>query len=510
MDKEKILIVDDEEGIRKVLGISLADRGYAVLTAGDASEALRLFDDAQPGIVLTDIKMPGMDGIELLRRLKQANPETEVVVITGHGDMDLAIKSLKYEATDFITKPIEDADLDRALQKCRERIVLREQLRQYTANLEDLLKRKSERLEAQNTQTAQQQLFESLPGYVTVHTADYRITSANGRFKKDFAFDPQSGAVCYELVRGRTTPCEDCPVARTFEDGKSHQSELSYKTPAGQECHLFAWTTALREPSGDVGEVMLMATDISPILDMRDHLSSLGLMIGSVSHSIKGLLTGLDGGVYMLDKGFAKEDSGQIGEGLDIVKMMVGRIKNMVLDVLYYAKERDLALSTCRIGEFVAETVAVVQARIASAGIALVCELDDALQAREFDVDSDQLRAALVNILDNAVDACRESRDQKAPQISFRAYPDNGNVIFDIEDNGIGMSEAVQSKIFTLFFSSKATQGTGIGLFITRKIVHQHGGEIEVQSRRGEGTLFRIRIPLERSETPSSQQPLDQ
>ncbi len=190
--------------------------------------------------------------------------------------------------------------------------------------------------------------------------------------------------------------------------------------------------------------------------------------------------------------------------------MMVGRIKNMVLDVLYYAKERELALSTCRIGEFVAETVAVVQARIASAGIALVCEFDDALQAREFDVDSDQLRAALVNILDNAVDACRESRDQKAPQISFRAYPDNGNVIFDIEDNGIGMSEAVQSKIFTLFFSSKATQGTGIGLFITRKIVHQHGGEIEVQSRRGEGTLFRIRIPLERSETPSSQQPLDQ
>jgi signal transduction histidine kinase len=298
-------------------------------------------------------------------------------------------------------------------------------------------------------------------------------------------------------MRGRTTPCEDCPVARTFADGKSHQSELSYRTPAGGDCHLFAWTTPLREPGGEVGAVMLMATDISPILDMRDHLSSLGLMIGSVSHSIKGLLTGLDGGVYMLDKGFAKADSDQIGEGLDIVKMMVGRIKNMVLDVLYYAKERELALETCRIADFVKETVDVVAPRMSAAGIDLVCDVAEDLQAAEFQVDPDQLRAALVNILDNAVDACRENADRSDPQIVFRSRRAECDVIFAIEDNGVGMSEAVQSQIFTLFFSSKATQGTGIGLFITRKIIRQHGGEIEVSSRPGEGTCFQIRIPLE-------------
>jgi DNA-binding NtrC family response regulator len=104
--EKSILLVDDEGGIRKVLGIALADMGYHVRTAENGVEALRIFKAERPPIVLTDIKMPEMDGIELLRRLKKISPHTEVIMVTGHGDMDLAIKSVKYEATDFVTKPI--------------------------------------------------------------------------------------------------------------------------------------------------------------------------------------------------------------------------------------------------------------------------------------------------------------------------------------------------------------------------------------------------------------------
>jgi signal transduction histidine kinase len=141
-----ILLVDDEEGIRKVLGITLADMGYRVLTAEKGTEAIRILRDQSPAIVLTDIKMPEMDGIDLLRRIKMENPDTEVIMMTGHGDMDLAIKSVKYEATDFVTKPINDEILAIALNRAQERIDIRRQLNDYTQNLEQLVHEKSQKL----------------------------------------------------------------------------------------------------------------------------------------------------------------------------------------------------------------------------------------------------------------------------------------------------------------------------------------------------------------------------
>ena len=144
--EKSILLVDDEEGIRKVLGIALSDMGYHVRAAENGVEALRIFEDERPPIVLTDIKMPEMDGIELLRRIKKVNPDTEVIMITGHGDMDLAIKSVKYEATDFVTKPINAEVLEIALNRAQERIAMRRKLNEYTQNLEQLVRDKTREL----------------------------------------------------------------------------------------------------------------------------------------------------------------------------------------------------------------------------------------------------------------------------------------------------------------------------------------------------------------------------
>jgi signal transduction histidine kinase len=141
-----ILLVDDEEGIRKVLGIYLEDVGYRVHQAASGQEALSIFSQVSPPIVLTDIKMPGMDGIELLQHLKRVNPDAEIIMITGHGDIDLAIRSLKYEAIDFITKPIHHEALEIALKRARERITLKRQLKGYTESLERLVEEKSRKL----------------------------------------------------------------------------------------------------------------------------------------------------------------------------------------------------------------------------------------------------------------------------------------------------------------------------------------------------------------------------
>ncbi len=143
---QKILLVDDEEGIRKVLDISLSDSGFKVFTAETGKEALDIFRKMRPPIVLTDIKMPGMDGIELLQKIKEESPDTEVIMITGHGDMELAIRSLKFDATDFITKPINDDALEIALKRANEKITLKTRLKEHTENLEQLVREKTKKL----------------------------------------------------------------------------------------------------------------------------------------------------------------------------------------------------------------------------------------------------------------------------------------------------------------------------------------------------------------------------
>ncbi len=142
----KLLLVDDEEGIRKVLKITLESAGYEVSLAADGEAGLDIFIRENPDIVITDIKMPGIDGIELLKRIKNLNPETEVIMITGHGDMDLAVKSLQYEAADFITKPIDSAELEFAIKKAEDRINIGRNIKGYMDDLKTLVEEKDKKL----------------------------------------------------------------------------------------------------------------------------------------------------------------------------------------------------------------------------------------------------------------------------------------------------------------------------------------------------------------------------
>jgi DNA-binding NtrC family response regulator len=118
----KLLIIDDEKSARELLKLSLESDGYTVFAAKDGPSGLEIFARENPAIVLTDIKMPGMDGIEVLRKLKEQSDEVEVIIFTGHGDMNLAIQGLRLEASDFIPKPIDDKRLTLAVRRAEEKI----------------------------------------------------------------------------------------------------------------------------------------------------------------------------------------------------------------------------------------------------------------------------------------------------------------------------------------------------------------------------------------------------
>lgn len=118
----QILVIDDEVPALSMFRLLLGAYGYEVMTAENGPAGIELVKKEQPPIVITDIKMPGMDGFAVLRAIKAINPETEIILITGHGDTDLANDAYKHHACGFITKPIQREALDAALKRAEERL----------------------------------------------------------------------------------------------------------------------------------------------------------------------------------------------------------------------------------------------------------------------------------------------------------------------------------------------------------------------------------------------------
>ncbi len=228
-------------------------------------------------------------------------------------------------------------------------------------------------------------------------------------------------------------------------------------------------------------------------MQLQDHLSSLGLMIGSIAHGIKGLLTGLDGGMYLLQSGLARKEEEKIRDGWETVQIVVERIRKMVMDILFYAKKRDLQWEKIDVAEFAREIARMVTAKVE--GLPIECECRIAEELGDCFIDPGYVHAALMNLVENAIDACQRDTECRPHQIVFTARPDHERILFQIEDTGIGMDPETQSKLFTLFFSSKGRKGTGLGLFIANKIVEQHGGTISVSSVSGRGSRFTISLP---------------
>ena len=154
-----VLIIDDEQDIRDVTALTLMDAGYRVETAADGAEGLVRCEQFSPRIVITDIRMPGMDGIQVLETIKRRFPETEVIVATAFGEMETAIRALQLDASDFITKPIHTEAMMVALERARHRYTTRQQLKDYTRHLEKGLTRTTRQLE--ETVAFQDRLIES-------------------------------------------------------------------------------------------------------------------------------------------------------------------------------------------------------------------------------------------------------------------------------------------------------------------------------------------------------------
>lgn len=402
-----VLLVDDEAGILNVLGELIADMGYHVLRALSGEKALEVLSSlpgsdaggeasskgagsvsvchgdhtganaAELPIVITDIRMPGMDGMELLRRIKERMPYAEVIISTGHADMDLAIQSLRLGAADFLTKPIHPDLLEFTLLGAVERMRLRAAVRRHTEELELLV--------AQRTR---------------------------------------------ELLQA-------------------------------------------------------------------ERLATMGETVAGMAHAIKNIAGGLEGALFVLEKGLELNKREYLEQGWGMVKRDVTRVRDLTMNMLQLSRPIELSPKAIDPDQPVREVAELLGTRIREAGGTLMHA--SAPQPKAM-LDPEAIHACIMNLATNAVEAVEEAvqagrLDHGDGKVIMHTQCTSGMVCYIVEDNGRGLSDEVFASIDDGMFTTKA-RGTGFGLMATRKAAREMGGELVLENGIQGGVRAMLRIPL--------------
>lgn len=228
-----------------------------------------------------------------------------------------------------------------------------------------------------------------------------------------------------------------------------------------------------------------------------ERLAVMGQTIANLSHHVKNILQGLSGGSYLVDEGIKRQQIDIVAKGWRIVEKNQERIASMVMDMLTYSKDRQPVLAATDLRETIDDCYELCVSRAKDLDVALKWNRPDSFPS--IMADSEAIHRAILNVLHNAIDAVANISDGWVDvSLTFaREW-----VAIEIRDNGVGIPPEDLQRIFSVFESSKGNRGTGLGLPVSRKILQEHGGDIEVTSQIGQGSCFRLALP---NRTPSAE-----
>ena len=277
-----------------------------------------------------------------------------------------------------------------------------------------------------------------------------------------------------------------------FEVGLRHRS--------GRCVHTLLTKARLWDTAGNIVGKILIGADITAYKAMQDRmiaserLAAIGQAVVQINHSTKNILNTLTGGAYMVKTAMKKEDTDMLEQGWAMVETGIGRIKDLCRDMLDFTRTGALDMKPGSICGLISEVVDSARHYDMARGIIIRCDVSSDIPDIMFDPRA--LHTAILNLVLNAVDACRLGNKRNGGEVTVTAAAGEDNVIIEVRDNGCGIPDDKIDEVFQPFFSTKFTEGNGLGLPVTKKIITEHGGGISVRSSINIGTTFTVTLPL--------------
>jgi PAS domain S-box-containing protein len=475
VSEARILLVDDDEALLEALPAALQLRmdSIRIDTAESAFEALERMREIDYDAVVTDIKMPGKDGLELLTEAKELSPGTPVLLITGHGEHDLAVRALRGGAYDFVQKPIDRdyfvASLERAIQMRRldRQVTVQQALLEQHARLLQHVDNGVLLVDAEGTIVYWNPAAEAITGLGT---------------------DAVLGRPVSEVLAGWDGIVDEVPVSS--EPSSSPRDATVPLDVGGRELWI---SLSGVEFDGGVVYAFRNLTEERALDELKSEF------VATVSHELRTPLSAIYGCAQTLRRTDVELDSATAQRLLEVVAHECERLTRIVGDILL-ANQLDAARLRLVHEEIDVQTLVgeVVEEMRASLGADGTIELEVSMPKPIAPVvgDADKLRQILLNLVDNAVKYSPEGG-----RVVVGVETRGGGLRFAVSDEGLGIAHNEQQRIFGKFYRvdpnlTRGVGGTGLGLYICRELARRMDGRISVRSREGDGSTFLVDLPL--------------
>lgn len=489
-DKIGVMVVDDERDIRDGSERILTRAGFHVVLASNGKDALDLLASTPVSIVLLDLKMPGMDGMEVLERINRDFPSVLVIIITGFATVETAIEAMKQSAYDFIPKPFEPDQLRIVVHRATDKLRLtwaRERLEK---------ERQAMLLDLDTEKTRLRTILEVLPNGVVVTNAEGNVVLMNMAFRRHLNLP---------VDRNLGDPLEDyvpdhglCELVRDISRGKYVDFDdipfVEFSPFDGR--HLMArGQPVLGERKECLGAV-LNVVDISG-LKMLDQLKS--DFIAKVTHELRSPLATIHEQLAHVLNDMVDEVYKDDQHILMRAKEKTSGLISLIGDLLDLSRIEEGAIchtpEQVKVDGLLRSIVEFMEARAASKRLDLTLELPTH-PLPPITADPIGVESIFGNLISNAINYTPDGG-----RIQVTAEMTGLNIRVRIQDTGFGIEEKYLDKIFERFYRVKNEKtrfitGTGLGLPIVKGLVDSMGGMISVESEPGNGSTFEVLLPV--------------
>ena len=529
----KILCIDDEEMIRSSIGDYLEDSGYQVILAANGREGLESFRKHRPDAVLVDLRMPEMDGLEVLATVRVESPNTPVIVVSGTGVIADVIEALRNGAWNYLTKPVEDmAVIEHALEQSLEKSRLLRENAEHKKNLEEKVRQRTGDLENANEQLQitledlESEIAERKKKEEALRKYERIISTTNDLMALiDEGYTYQAVNSAYlEAHNARPGEIIGKTVAEIYGQNlfASTLKPFMARCLAGEKVDTYAWINLPRsgrrflhisyspylDEDNNVSGIVENTRDstsrkkLEEQLQQAQKMEAIGTLAGGIAHDFNNILGAIMGYTEML--AWDIPDSDDLQRKIRQILKASDRAKELVRQILSFSRQHDQERKPVQIHLIIKEALKLLKASLPS-----TIKIRQQITAKESTVlaNPTQIHQVLMNLCTNAHHAMRETGgvltvklftedigEQKAAQYDLAR---GRYLVLVVEDTGHGMSMTTRERIFDPYFTTKKKgEGTGLGLSVIHGIVKEHAGAIMVESEVGKGTVFSTFFPM--------------